>query len=202
MHNDHNILHPELSHRNRAWHPIPDPFAPSAPQQAYTHTLRHIFIQADQLFYDIDAVTALVDRSSRNRSAPETAVATSESDTYRPLFFRWFDRYIAYVENSLSAFVMKPERIARIDSLAEWDEREITLRMPTYWDATAYDPLVQAIHQYIVSGALYEYFSLTLTAADPRTSDRYRQINELADTIRALACRVIPGSVHKHLKPF
>lgn len=195
----HNHLHPFITPRERDWIPVPNPLCPRPPRPAYGHTVKHVFLQADQLFYDVDAVTGLIARASQ----PDTAdLATSESDTYRPMFFRWFDKYAAIVENILSAFVLKPEGTARLNALREWREKEIALLMPDYWDATAYDALSQAIHQFVVDGALYEYLALTLSSKDQRTIDRKESLAEGETQIRALACRTIPGTVRKHLNPF
>lgn len=60
------------------------------------------------------------------------------------MFYRWFDKYIKKVEGILSAYVMKPEGKVRDNALKEWDEKEIWLKMPDYWDDTRYDSLVQA----------------------------------------------------------
>lgn len=196
-----DLLHPFIPHRERGWIPVQNPLEPAPPKPVRTHKTKHVFIQADQLFYDIDAVTGLLDRASRQTQGT-AEVATSESDTYRPMFFRWFDKYIAKAEECMSAFVMKKEGINRLNVLKEWQEREITLLMPGSWDATVYDSLVQAIHQYIVNGALYEYLAITLSSKDPRTIDKREQADEYYDLMRSLTCRVKPGSVHRPLKPF
>ena len=142
-------LHPHMASRERGWHPVPNPLAPQPPHRAYGHTVKHIFLQADQLLYDVDSITGMIDRTARI-AHNDTEVATSESDTYRPMFFRWFDKYIANVEHCLSAFVLKPEGVTRLNDLKEWDEREISLLMPDYWDATVYDSLVKADRKSVV----------------------------------------------------
>lgn len=203
MTNDNfNLLHPQMHERDKGWQKVNDPFSSQAHATPVTsHTTKHIFVLADQLFYDIDAVTGLLDRAGRNnKESPEVSI--SESDSYRPIFYRWFDQYIAKVEAILKAFVMKPARVANMNGLREWNEREITLLMPDYWDDTAYDALVAAIHRYITTGALYEYFSLTLTSRDPRTLDKFQQLDDIYDDICAAAFAVKPGSVHRTLKPF
>ena len=201
MNHEFSELHPHMASRERGWHPAPNPLAPQPPRRAYGHTVKHIFLQADQLLYDVDTITSIIDKAART-AHNDAEVTTSESDTYRPMFFRWFDKYIANVEHCLSAFVLKPEGVTRLNDLKEWDEREISLLMPDYWDATVYDSLVKAIHQYVVDGTLYEYMSLVLSSRDPRTVDRKQSLEDGITNIRALSCRVIPGSVHKHLKPF
>ncbi len=201
MNHDFSELHPHMASRERGWRPVPNPLAPQPPHRAYGHTVKHIFLQADQLLYDVDAITGIINKAART-AHNDAEVATSESDTYRPMFFRWLDKYIASVEHCLSAFVLKPEGVTRLNDLKEWDEREISLLMPDYWDATVYDSLVKAIHQYVVDGTLYEYMSLVLSSRDPRTVDRKQSLEDGITNIRALSCRVIPGTVHKHLKPF
>lgn len=194
-------LHPFMASRERGWTPMANPLEPQPPRRAYGHSIKHIYIQADQLFYDVDAVTSLIDKATR-KTQGETEVATSEADSHRPMFYRWFDQYIASVERILSAYVAKPEGVARMNGLKEWSEKEIMLVMPDYWDATVYDALVQAIHRYVVDGALYEYFSITLSSQDPRTVDRKQNISDGETEIRGLSCRVVPGTVRKHLNPF
>lgn len=194
-------LHPFIASRERGWTPTANPLEPQPPRRAYGHSIKHIYIQADQLFYDVDAVTSLIDKATR-KTQGETEVATSEADSHRPMFYRWFDQYIASVERILSAYVAKPEGVARMNGLKEWSEKEIMLVMPDYWDATVYDALVQAIHKYVVDGALYEYLSITLSSQDPRTVDRKQNISDGETEIRGLSCRVVPGTVRKHLNPF
>lgn len=194
-------MHPFMASRERGWTPTANPLEPQPPQRAYGHSIKHIYIQADQLFYDVDAVTSLIDKATR-KTQGETEVATSEADSHRPMFYRWFDQYIASVERILSAYVAKPEGVARMNGLKEWSEKEIMLVMPDYWDATVYDALVQAIHKYVVNGALYEYLSNTLTSRDQRTVDRKQNLDDGETEIRSLSCRVVPGTVRKHMGPF
>ena len=201
MKKDFSELHPFIASRQRGWIPVANPFEPQPPRRAYGHSIKHIYIQADQLFYDVDAVTSLVDKAAR-RTQEETDVSTSEADSHRPMFYRWFDQYIASVERILSAYVAKPEGVAKMNELREWQEKEITLVMPDYWDATVYDALVKAIHKYVVDGALFEYFSNTLTSRDQRTIDRKENLVDGETVIKELSSRVLPGTVRKHMNPF
>lgn len=199
MDKDFNAAHPMHADRNRGWQPI-------LPRQAEgrkrtQHTMRHIFILAEQLFYDIDSTTGLLARSLRNvQGAPD--IATQEADTYRPMFFRWFDKYIRKAERIMSAYVLKPGRRRRNDSLREWDEQDITLSMPDYWDDTVLDTLSSALHDYIVCGSLYEYFALSFSPADARAAAKQNELVEIETDIQDLVNRTKPGSVHKPMSPF
>lgn len=198
-----NALHPEQFVKERGWEDTPNPYAPKRPIPAHTHSDKHIFIYANQLWYDIDATTNMVGRARRNnQTAQEDVVPTSENDEERPLFFRWFDKYFAKVETILTAYVMKPTGNVRDNAIKQWEEKELWLHMPDSWDETRYDALVQAIHDYISSGALYEYFSIMLTSKDPLTVDKYGQVEEAEQSIIDLANTVKPGSLPHMLKPF
>lgn len=198
-----NALHPEQFVKEHGWEDTPNPFAPKRPIPAHTYFDKHIFIYANQLWYDIDATTNMVGRARRNdQTAQEDVVPTSENDEERPLFYRWFDKYFAKVETILTAYVMKPTGNVRDNAIKQWEEKELWLRMPDSWDETRYDALVQAIHDYISSGALYEYFSIMLTSKDPLTVDKYGQVEEAEQSIIDLANTVKPGSLPHMQKPF
>lgn len=198
-----NSLHPMHFDRERGWKPEPNPFLPKPPRPAHRYEDKHIFIYANQLWYDIDATTNMVARSRRQQQdANGEHIATSENDKERPLFYRWFDNYQKKVEAVLQAYLMKPKGRVRDNALKEWDEQEIWLRMPDYWDDTRYDSLVQAIHKYISTGALYEYFMLTLTSKDPLTIDKASQLEDAELEIIDAANATKPGAMVHTLKPF
>lgn len=198
-----NALHPTHILREKGWKPEPNPFLPRPPRPATYFVDKHIFIYSNQLWYDIDATTNMLGRARRgNQTNQEEIIPTSESDQERPLFYRWFDKYLKKVEGILSAYVMKPRGVVRDNALKEWEEKEIWLRMPDSWDAARYDGLVQAIHNYISTGALYEYFMLTLTSKDPLTVDKAQQLEDEELEIIDAANATKPGSLIRSPKPF
>lgn len=198
-----NTLHPMHHGRERGWKATPNPFAPKQPMATRYHTDKHIFVYANQLWYDIDATTNLLSRSRRSiNDAQADTLPTSENDHERPLFYRWFDKYMKKAEGLLSAYLMKKEGVVRDNAIKEWDEQEIWIRMPDYWDDTRYDSLVQAIHNYISAGALYEYFKLTLTSKDPLTADKAAEVKDAELDILDASNATKPGSVHKPYKQF
>lgn len=198
-----NALHPTHFIRERGWKPEPNPFLPKPPRPAHKYYSKHIFIYANQLWYDIDAATNMVGRARRgNQTNQEDIIPTSENDKERPLFYRWFDKYLKKAEGILSAYVMNPQGVVRDNALREWDEKEIWLNMPDYWDDTRYDELVKHIHSYIVSGALYEYFLLTLTSKDPLTVSKQDEMNDEELEILDAASASKAGMLVHSLKPF
>lgn len=198
-----NALHPTHILREKGWKPEPNPFLPRPPRPAAYFVDKHIFIYANQLWYDIDATTNMLGKARRgNQTNQEEIIPTSENDQERPLFYRWFDKYLKKAEGILSAYVMKPRGVVRDNALKEWEEKEIWLRMPDSWDAARYDGLVQAIHNYISTGALYEYFMLTLTSKDPLTVDKSQQLEDEELEIIDSANATKPGSLIRSPKPF
>lgn len=199
----YNPLHPTHIVREQGWSPTPNPFLPRPPKRGHTYDDKHIFIYASQLWYDIDATTNMVGRARRgSETNQDSTVPTSEKDQERPLFYRWFDKYLQKAEGILAAYVMKPQGTVRDNALKEWDEKELTLRMPDYWDDTRYEHLTKAIHDYIVTGALYEYFALTLTSKDPLTVDKLSQLDDAELEITGAANATKAGTMVHTLKPF
>lgn len=198
-----NSLHPTHHIREKGWKPEPNPFLPKPPRPAHITFDKHIFIYSNQLWYDIDATTHMMGRV-RQESDPNIAntVPTSENTQERPLFYRWFDKCLKKVEGLLSAYIMKPQGVVRDNALKEWDEKEMWLRMPDYWDDARLDELVQAIHHYISTGALYEYFLLTLTSKDSLTVDKATQLEDDELEILDAANASKPGGMIHTLEPF
>lgn len=198
-----NSLHPTHHIREKGWKPEPNPFLPKPPRPAHVYFDKHIFIYSNQLWYDIDSATNMMGRV-RRESDPNIAntVPTSENTQERPLFYRWFDKYLKKVEGLLSAYIMKPQGVVRDNALKEWDEKEMWLRMPDYWDDARLDELVQTIHHYISTGALYEYFLLTLTSKDQLTDDKAAQLEDDELEILEAANASKPGGMIHTLKPF
>lgn len=198
-----NALHPTHILREKGWKPEPNPFLPKPPRPAHVYFDKHIFIYSNQLWYDIDATTHMMGRV-RQESDPNIAntVPTSENTQERPLFYRWFDKYLKKVEGLLSAYIMKPHGVVRDNALKEWDEKEIWLRMPDYWDDTRLDSLVTAIHDYISAGALLEYFKLTLTSKDPLTVDKAQDLEDAELEMIDCANATKAGGMVRQLKPF
>lgn len=198
-----NQLHPTHAHRDEGWKKEPNPFEPRKKNAGHGYSEKHIFVYADQLWYDIDATTNIVGRARRGQgTTAETTVPTSENDQERPMFYRWFDQYLNKAEGFMSAYLMKPKSIVKDNALKEWKEKEIWIRMPDYWDDTMYEELVRAIHNYVVTGALYEYFSLTLTSKDAITIDKLSQLDDAELEIRRTVNMTKPGGMVRMLKPF
>lgn len=164
--------------------------------------LKHLFLDKGNILYDIDAMTSLVARSRRDKDTPDDTLATSESDRYRPLFDRWIEKYTQQMKARLKAFILTPARTASMNDLKTWKEQEIMLTFPPSWNDTVYESMVSSIHDYIVNGCLYEYFSLTLTSKDPVTIDCRQKMLDSYQSMKNYACAVIPGTVHKLLQPF
>ena len=189
--------------RERDTKPVPNPFSPVPERGPRRKRIsKHVFIVKDQLFYDIDAQTALVARARRQDPDNSDTIATSEEDGYRPLFHRWIEKYASNVRSRLAAYILVPVRTATMNDLKYWSEMDIELSMSLSWDDTEYDNLVDAIHDYIVNGVLTEYFKLTLTSKDPLTVDKENLMDESWLKIKQYVNTVKPASVQKPMSPF
>lgn len=163
----------------------------------------HIYIVKDQLLYDIDAQSLIVARARRNgNNVDQHNVSTDEADQFRPMFERWIDKYFSLAMNRMQAYVKTEPRIAMTNNLKQWTEKDITLSMPDYWNEKAFEPLKSAIHDYIVNGVLYEFFTLNLTAKDPVTVSKHDEMQNSYADIKNHISAYIPGTIHKPMHPF
>lgn len=169
-------------------------------QKTKTVSIKHIYIRKDQILFDVNSQTGIVMRSRREGGIDNNTIGTDMSDDFLPLYDRWIEKYTDYVKLLLSAYIKSEPRIASINTVKKWEEMDIELEMPDYWNGEVYPLLVSAIHDYIVNGVLYDYFTLSLTANDPVTQSKKTELEEGAQRIKQLLANV--KQVRKPLQPF
>lgn len=163
---------------------------------------RHIYIRRDQILPDIDTQIAMLSGARVKEDGTEDNKLTSATETYAHQFHRWIDKYIGKAKTIMSAFVLEKAKTAKMNSISQKEEVDITLLMPEWYDDTVFEQLCDAIHEYIVNGALKEYFIVTLTSKDPVTVDKNQLLLEGEIEIRKLANASKPGTIRKPFKPF
>ena len=180
------------------------PISISDSGKSETTVEKHIYLLKDQILYDIDAETLIVTRARRDAATKvdNNVTATDEADRLRPLLHRWIDKYTDYVRTALAPYARNAKSVGSMNDIKMWKERDIELQMPEYWNESVYPMLVNAVHDYIVNGTLYDYFSLNLSINDPVTVSKREAMDDALLKIRQYANTVIPGSVRKPLQPF
>ena len=170
---------------------------------------RHIFISRDQILYDIEAQISMMSRARRKEDGTEDETFTNATQQYQQQFYRWIDKHIGVAKSAMSAFILEKFKTTKMNSISQNEEVDITLLMPEWYDDTVFDQLCQAVHDYVVNAALFEFFSLTLivptrysVANDPATEMKMRQMNDALSDIRKYVNASRPGTVRKPYKPF
>lgn len=161
----------------------------------------HIYLMRNQLVYDIEAQLMIIARARRGKNNVQDNVFLKTED-FIPMFRRWIDKYKAMAEARLQAYICKEFSAATTDTINEDDELLFHLAMPQSWDETMLTQLKQALHDYIVSGVMYEYLSLTLTTTDSVTISQREQNELIYSDLKRLACAMKAGSVRKAMHPF
>jgi hypothetical protein len=162
--------------------------------------LFHVYIMRNQLMYDVNAQLLIIARARRTRNNVQDNNLTNIED-FQPMINRWIDKYKAQAESLLQAYVLKEFSKATTDTINNSDELHFHFAMPDSWDETVFTQLKQAIHDYLVSGVMYEDLSLTLTTKDPVTLSQREQNELLYQDIKRLAC-AMKTRVRKALHPF
>ena len=163
---------------------------------------RHIFISRDQILFDIDSQIGMVNQSRRKEDGTEDDTRANATTTFQQEFYRWIDRYVNKAKSVMSAFVLEQFKTTKMNSISQEEEVDITLLVPEWYDDTVFDQLCDAVHDYVVNAALYEYFALTLSVKDPVTVSKKEMMDEAKGEIRQYVNASKPGSVRKPQNPF
>lgn len=163
---------------------------------------RHLFIRRDQVFFDLDSQIGMLAMSRRKEDGTEDDRLTNATTTYRQQFCRWMDKYLGSAKSVMSAFVLEKFKTTDMNAVKDKDEVDIELLMPEWYDDTVFEQLTQAVHDYIVNGTLYEFFSLVLTSKDPVAVDKREQMEEAKGEVRKYVQAAKPGRIHKRFSPF
>lgn len=163
---------------------------------------RHIYISKQQLFYDIDAQLAIISSSRKREDGTEDDNITNNSSKFRPMFNRWIDRYVSLARGRMAAFILEKFRSKKMNTISSADEIDIELSVPQSYDDTSFTSLVQAVHDYIVNGVLFEFLSLQFTPNDPVTAHKQSEMELAYGDIKRFVCSTKPGYVRKKLQPF
>lgn len=170
---------------------------------------RHLYIERDQIFYDLDAQISMMSRARRKDDGTEDDPFVNATTTYQQQFFRWIDKHIGVAKSVMSAFVLEPSLRNKMNSISQQEEVDITLLTPMWYDDTVFAQLCQAVHDYVVNATLYEFFSISLliptrhgVTQDPATIVKQQQMEESLNDVRKYLNASKPGMIHKHLAPF
>lgn len=186
--------------------PWPYPRHPQGPNDnifgGHPHFERHIFLYRDQLLLDIDMIVAVIAKVRKKPDGTDDDTLNNASQQYRPMFNRWIDKYVNLAKGRMAAFILEKFRTSKADNLKVENEIDIELQVPFYWDDTTFQPLVQAVHDYVVNGAAYEFLSLVLPPKEHIINTKRIDMEQSYADIKRYICSTKPGSVKKPLQPF
>lgn len=197
--------------RSRRESPWPYPRHPYGPNDplfgGHPQFERHIYLYRDQLLYDIESQVGVMSRVRRgmNQNSDGTsddAALGSVVDDYKPLLNRWVDKYVNLAKGRMSAFILEQHKPNMGDELKNEDEIDIELQMPFSWDDTCFAPLVQAVHDYVVNGVIYELLLLMLPPKEHVVNVKQGDVENAYHDIKRYVCATKPGFVKKPMQPF
>ena len=163
--------------------------------------IKKIFILRDQIMHDVEMQTTIISRTRKNENLVDKNLLT-DTEMYKSMFDRWFDKHFNLAKARLSAYTIEEEKLNEIDGINQENVNTITLFMPLSWNESAFPRLKQAVHDYIATAVLYEFLSITMTISDPVVIGRKNERDIAYDDIRNAANTVKAGAIHKPLSPF
>lgn len=127
-----------------------------------------ITIKANELLYDIDAIThksmVVLENANENVTPKSTFnVQTTSGELDRSLLTRMLDYRDSQLRVFMSSYLNEDDVVTEIDDTLKKEQDYIyNLSMYESWQSTLLKPLKEEIHRYLVYGTLYDYFSKTL----------------------------------------
>lgn len=170
--------------------------------QQYPNKDKILYIRKDQILGDIDASLEIVALTHRDDTGGIMPVLERPIEHFRNLFDRWINKYIDNSKQRMQAYVVEPMRKATMNAAPDWEEKEIHLSFPWYWDETTFGALSGAVHDYIVNSVLMEFLAMSITSKDPITTDKQSLAQEAYDNIKHYCVTTLPGTMRKKLHPF
>lgn len=163
---------------------------------------RHLYLSREQIKFDVASQAAVISRTRRTPDGKEDNALTDIAEQYGGMIDRWTDKYVNLAKGRMAAYILEPHMRVGNDTLKQEDEIDIELQVPDFWDDTMWQPLVQAVHDYIVNGIMYELFALTLPPKEHIINVKREDMEESFADIKMYICSSKPGSVRKPLQPF
>lgn len=163
---------------------------------------RHIYIFRDQLKYDISSQVGIISRTRRTPDGKEDPSLSDVVDNYSGMIDRWIDKYVKLAKGRMASIILDRFHTSTSDNVETENEIDIELEVPEYWDDTVFDSLSQAVHDYIVNGAMYELFTLILPPKEGIVNQKRIDMDDSYHDIKRYVCSSKPGRVKKPLQPF
>lgn len=192
----------------RGWRPVraADPCAENCGRRHPREKgVRSLFVYMGEVMYDVEAEVSMVASSRRGEGGVEMLPLTDNVERYGRMFSRWVGKRVGEVRERLVRDVVGD--VCHVaprgggDNLVPSEEWELRLSMPDWWDEAAWEPLLSAVHDYIVNGVLEDYFKLVLTGGDALTRDVSESRLAAWGRIRSAACRQVAGTVRRYINP-
>lgn len=196
----------DLHDHDRGWTPLPDGYSRigayyNHPRERRVQPVRTMFIYEKELMYDIEAQASMAAGARKTDTGNEDNAATDNTERYEAQFRRWIWKHVETVKEALIRDIVRRENTAAGDEQRDVTEEEIVLAMPDWWDGAAWQPLVMAVHDYIVNAVLSEYYKVIYTSKDPLTVDKTDEATLMLGKIRAYSAQHKAGTIRRYLNP-
>lgn len=163
---------------------------------------RHIFIERDQLLFDIDTQLGIIADGRKQPDGTEDDTITNATTKYQKMFYRWIGTHAGEAKTVMSAFVLEKFRETAINTIKDKVEVDITLLMPSWYDDTTFQQLCDKVHDYVSAATVADFCKMRFTSKDQVTIDKMQEAEDAKAEIKKLVNMNKPGTISKPFKPF
>ena len=159
-----------------------------------------MYFLRSQLVADVMFQLRIITRGRRKEGEQDNGLELTDDLRYQ--FGRWIETYVSRSKKPLVRYIVESDVSGVTDVVKDTDEIRIRMRVGDWWNDNVLGLLTSKIHDYIVTGLMYEYLLLYFGSGDSVVQSKEKSLSLLYDDIRNLMLSYRPGKVQKLFHPF
>lgn len=160
----------------------------------------HLYFLRSQIISDVESQLMIVTRGRKKDGFQDNGLDVVEK--FGNQFNRWIDKYISLSKKPLVKYIVE-DSVSGITNIVDGgDEIDLKLRVGDWWNDSVLKMLNMKIHDYVVSGLLYEYLLLYFGGRDDLVQSKMKELELIQEGIKSLMLSYKSGSVKKSYHPF
>ena len=159
-----------------------------------------LYFLKSQLMADVLFQLRIITRGRRKEDNQDNGLELTDDLKYQ--FERWIDTYVSRSKKPLARYLVEDKVHGVPNVVSDSDEVTIKFKVGDWWNSNVLSLLLSKVHDYIVTGLMYEYLLLYFGSGDSIVQSKEKSLVLLMEEIKNLMLSYKAGSVQKQFHPF
>ena len=159
-----------------------------------------LYFLKSQLVADVLFQLRIITRGRRQDDNQDNGLELTDDLRYQ--FERWIDTYVSRSKKPLARYLVEDKVHGVTNVVSDSDEIVIRFKVGDWWNDNVLNLLLSKVHDYIVTGLMFEYLLLYFGAGDSIVQSKEKSLVLLLEEIKNLMLSYKAGSVQKQFHPF